>query len=201
MFEFCRKFPGCHRLELNPAFFFIIYLAGNLLSPSMADSKYHPALTVSNIKNHILITLELNKSQYTTWAELFKITCRAFDVIDHITEQAATTESTTTETSTTPVVSWASLDAIVLSWIYGTVSLELLGTIFEADSTAAKTWSHIQNLFQDNKSSRALYLQRQFTNIKLDNFLNVSAYCQELKSIADQLSNVDDKVSDPRMVL
>ncbi|XP_071715035.1 uncharacterized protein [Rutidosis leptorrhynchoides] len=55
--------------------------------------------------------------------------------------------------------------------------------------------------FSRHKNTRALYLQRQFTNIKLDNFPNVTAYYQELKSISDQLGNVGDKVSDPRMVL
>ncbi|XP_071718009.1 uncharacterized protein [Rutidosis leptorrhynchoides] len=169
----------------------------------MAEPKYHPAFTVSDIKNYISITLELDKSQYTRWAELFKITCTAFDVIDHIITPTESSESATvtSDKSNTSNVSWFRLDAVVLNWMYGTVSLEVLNTIFEAGSTAAKTWLRIQNLFQDNKSSRALYLQRQFTNIKLDNFPNVSAYCQELKSIADQLENVDEKLSDPRIVL
>ncbi|XP_071705282.1 uncharacterized protein [Rutidosis leptorrhynchoides] len=137
--------------------------------------------------------------------ELFKINLCAFDVLDHIIPPAvqSTTESSTTTNTTTPNTqnpSWSRLDAMVLQWIYGTISLELLNNIFEADSTTAKTWTQIQDMFQDNKSSRALYLQRQFTNIKLDNLLNISAYCQEIKSIADQLGNIDDKVSDPRMV-
>ncbi|XP_071713968.1 uncharacterized protein [Rutidosis leptorrhynchoides] len=141
----------------------------------MADHKYHPAFTVSNIKNHIPITLELNKSQYTTWAELFKITCTAFDVIDHINTPAQSSNSTVSVNSNTPdPATWNHLHAIVLNWMYGTVSLEVLNSIFESGSTASKTWSRIQNLFQDNKSSRALYLNQQFTNIKLDNFPNVS---------------------------
>ncbi|XP_071718995.1 uncharacterized protein [Rutidosis leptorrhynchoides] len=169
----------------------------------MAENRIHPAFTISNIKNHIPITLELEKSQYTTWAELFKITCRAYDVIDHIIPLQAATDSTTSDSTdtTTQTAAWSRLDAVVLNWMYGTISLEILNNIFEVDSTAAKTWSRIQNLFQDNKSSRALYLNRMFTNIKLDNFPNVSAYCQEIKSLADQLVNVDDKVSDPKMVL
>ncbi|XP_071727932.1 uncharacterized protein [Rutidosis leptorrhynchoides] len=168
----------------------------------MADHKYHHAFNVSKIKNHIPITLELNKSQYTTWAELFKITCTAFDVIDRISTPTQSSDSTTSDTSSTPdLATWNLLDVIVLNWMYDTVSIEVLNSIFESGSTSAKTWSRIQNLFQDNKSSRALYLNRQFSNIKLNNFPNVSAYCQELKSVADQLANVVDKVSDPNMVL
>ncbi|XP_071687036.1 uncharacterized protein [Rutidosis leptorrhynchoides] len=171
----------------------------------MADPKlFHPAFTVSNIKNHIPFTLELDKSQYTTWAELFKITCQAYDILDHIITSSDSSDSATvytTSNSATQAAIWSRLDDVVLNWIYGTISIELLNNVFETDSTAAKTWTRIQDMFQDNKNSCALYLQRQFTNIKLDNFPNISAYCQELKSIADQLGNVGDKVTEPRMVL
>ncbi|XP_071714052.1 uncharacterized protein [Rutidosis leptorrhynchoides] len=37
-------------------------------------AKIHPAITVNNIKNFIPITLEMNKTQYSSWVELFKYT-------------------------------------------------------------------------------------------------------------------------------
>jgi hypothetical protein len=39
---------------------------------------------VTNIKNFIPITLGLESSHYSSWAELFKIHFRAFQVIDHL---------------------------------------------------------------------------------------------------------------------
>ncbi|XP_071698967.1 uncharacterized protein [Rutidosis leptorrhynchoides] len=71
----------------------------------------------------------------------------------------------------------------------------------ENETTAADAWSRLQNVFQDNKNSRALYLHRQFTTIRLDDFPDVSAYCQQIKSLADQLKNIGDKVTYERMVL
>ncbi|XP_071726914.1 uncharacterized protein [Rutidosis leptorrhynchoides] len=59
----------------------------------------------------------------------------------------------------------------------------------------------LRDIFTDNRHSRALALEHQFTNIKQENFSSISAYCQEIKSIADQISNVSDKVTDKRMVL
>nr|GEY25491.1 hypothetical protein [Tanacetum cinerariifolium] len=59
----------------------------------MSESKLHPAITVNQIKNLIPITLEMEKSRYASWAELFKITCRAYDLIDHITPPAKPTPS------------------------------------------------------------------------------------------------------------
>ncbi|KAJ0886773.1 hypothetical protein HanRHA438_Chr09g0383261 [Helianthus annuus] len=48
------------------------------------DPKLHPAITVSNIKTFIPITLEMETSQYASWAELFKIHCRAYQVLHHL---------------------------------------------------------------------------------------------------------------------
>ncbi|XP_071738825.1 uncharacterized protein [Rutidosis leptorrhynchoides] len=170
------------------------------------NSRLHPAFTVSNIKNHIPITLELKNSHYNTWSELFQITCWAYDVLDHLSHPTDSADSSVTTGSGTPPSSaqtalWSRLDAIVLNWLYETISIELFNNIFDVGSTATATWSRIKDIFQDNKSSRALYLQRQFNSIMMDNFPDVTSYCQEIKSIANQLSNVDDKVSDPRMVL
>ncbi|KAJ9535279.1 hypothetical protein OSB04_un001625 [Centaurea solstitialis] len=88
---------------------------------------YHPALTVSNIKSFIPIVLEIEKVQYTSWAELFKIHAKAFLVIDHIVPP---------RDSTVEPALWSRLDAVVLQWIYGTISNDLLHTILEPDSTA-----------------------------------------------------------------
>ncbi|XP_071688844.1 uncharacterized protein [Rutidosis leptorrhynchoides] len=148
--------------------------------------KYHPALSISNIKNIIPITLDIKNGQYNSWSQLFKIHCRAYDVIHHIIPavSAADSSSTTTDTSNDDP-SWSRLDAIVLQWIYGTISNELMGTIMEDDQTAVQAWTRIQSVFQDNKNTRALYLQRQFTNIKLDDYPDVSSYYQEIKALAE----------------
>ncbi|XP_071712735.1 uncharacterized protein [Rutidosis leptorrhynchoides] len=104
--------------------------------------KLHPAFTISNIKNHIPITLEQDKAQYFTWSELFKITCRAYDVLDHI---IPVTDSSTSDSSTTPTVQ----------------------TVPSASATAL--WNRLDAV--------------------------------EIKTVADQLANVGDKVSEPRLVL
>ncbi|XP_071689261.1 uncharacterized protein [Rutidosis leptorrhynchoides] len=156
------------------------------------STKFHPALTISNIKNLIPITLEIENGQYSSWAELFQIHCVAFDVIEHIIPKDDTTQFSSsadaTVTVTTPTALWLRLDVVVKQWIYSTISNDLLHTILESNTTAAQTWNRLKDIFHDNKNSRALYLHRQFTNIKLDNFPNVSSYCQELKVLCDDPS-------------
>ncbi|XP_074303786.1 uncharacterized protein LOC141638278 [Silene latifolia] len=156
-------------------------------------SSFHPAYSVSNIKNFVQITLETENVHYASWAELFLNTASAFDVLDHLVPPK--------DKVINKDVTWTHLDAIVQQWIYSTISLDLLHTILEPGSTAQAAWDRLKDIFNDNKHSRAVLLEQQFTNTHMDNFPNVSSYCQSLKMIADQLANVGSPVSDTRLVL
>ncbi|XP_021853418.1 uncharacterized protein [Spinacia oleracea] len=158
--------------------------------------------TLSNIKNVVPIVLELNKGQYSHWAELFKLHCRVHRVIDHIipTPSSATDESVTKKTAA-DIAEWQRLDAAVLQWIYGTISHDLLSTIIVPDTTAMQAWESIRLIFQDNEISRAVYLEQRFNDVKLDNFPNMDAYCLELKTLADQLAGVGAPNSNNRLML
>ena len=168
----------------------------------MGDSKssFHPALAVSNIKNSIPITLEMENVQYSTWAELFKVHAKSNKVLHHILPPAKGKEQPSPSTDAEKEL-WATLDATVLSWIYSTISRDLLNTIIEPDSTAMEAWDRLRDIFQDNEHSRAVALEQEFSTTSMEDFPNVSAYCQRLKSLADQLKNVGAPVSDSRMVL
>lgn len=56
-------------------------------------------------------------------------------------------------------------------------------------------------LFHNNKASRALHLDTQFTNTKLEHFSSVKPYCTRLKVLSDNLRNLGVAVSDERLVL
>ncbi|KAJ0535272.1 putative RNA-directed DNA polymerase [Helianthus annuus] len=151
----------------------------------------------------------MENAQYASWSELFKIQCRAFLVIDHLSPRPATSSSSDktkdADKDTGPAKptddSWERLDAIVLQWIYSTISNDLLHTILKPNTTAHDAWIALENIFQDNKSSRAIHLLQKFSNTRLDGYPNVSAYCQQLKVLADQLANVGSPVDNERLVL
>ena len=153
----------------------------------MADNKssFHPALAVSNIRNHISITLEMENVQYSTWAELFKITAHSHKVLHHIIPLANGKENVLVTEDEKEL--WSTLDATVLSWLYTTISNDLLHTIIEPDATAMDAWNRLRDIFQDNKHSRVVTLEAEFSNTKMENFSNGSAYYQCLNSLADQL--------------
>ncbi|XP_074288401.1 uncharacterized protein LOC141613563 [Silene latifolia] len=160
---------------------------------SSSESSFHPAYSVSNIKNFVKITLETENVHYASWAELFLNTASAFDVLDHLVPPK--------DTVINKDATWTRLDAIVKQWIYSTISLDLLHTILEPGSIAQAAWDRLKDIFNDNKHSRAVMLEQQFTITHMDNYPNVSSYCQALKMIADQLANVGSPVSETRLVL
>ncbi|KAJ9551570.1 hypothetical protein OSB04_015615 [Centaurea solstitialis] len=166
-------------------------LSGTQSSPP--SSTLHPAQTIHNIKTLVPLTLDLKKVQYNIWAELFQVVARAHLVMDHLDGSPQDPDVSTEK--------WNQIDAIVLSWIYGTISEDLLLTIIKPKSTARDAWLRVKNLFHDNKSARAADLENQFNHCELANFSDVNSYCQHLKSLADQLSDVDQPVSDHRLVL
>ncbi|XP_021723908.1 uncharacterized protein LOC110691294 [Chenopodium quinoa] len=57
-------------------------------------------------------------------------------------------------------------------------------------------WQPLDDIF-----ARALQLDAQFTNTKLEQFDGIKPYCTHLKTLADILKNVGDKVSDNRVAL
>ncbi|KAI3518343.1 hypothetical protein L1887_06963 [Cichorium endivia] len=162
-------------------------------------SNVHPALMVSNIRNHISITLEMENVQYSTWAELFKIHARSHKVYHHIIKPEAGKEKVPSTEEEKEL--WLTLDATVLQWIYATISHDLLHTILEPDSTAMEAWNRLRDIFQDNKHSRAVTLEQEFSHTHMEDFSSASAYCQRLKVLADQLKNVGAPVSNDRLVL
>nr|KAJ0185527.1 hypothetical protein LSAT_V11C900501100 [Lactuca sativa] len=98
----------------------------------------------------------VENAQYASWVELFKIHCWAFQAIDHILPNNAPTPEKPTSgteaakdktTTSTPDASWSRVYAIVLQWIYGTISNDLLHTILKSAPTAVHAWAAIANIF------------------------------------------------------
>ncbi|XP_074302766.1 uncharacterized protein LOC141634526 [Silene latifolia] len=165
----------------------------NMTNDANPKSTFHPAYSVSNIKNFVPIVLEAENVHYASWAELFLNTARAYDVLDHVAPPKDVALQKDSQ--------WDRLDAIVKQWIYSTISLDLLHTILEPGLSAQDAWDRLKDIFNENKNSRAVFLEQQFTSTHMDNFPNVSAYCQKLKMIADQLTNVGSPVPETRLVL
>ncbi|KAJ9551571.1 hypothetical protein OSB04_015616 [Centaurea solstitialis] len=118
-----------------------------------------PAEMVHNIKLLVPLTLDLQGDvvEYHTWAELLQDTARAYNVTDHLDDDPRSTNVSDT-------TKWKQVDEMVLSWIYGTISQDLLLTVVQqaAGSTARDAWLCLKNIFHDDK--RAADLQNPLIN-------------------------------------
>ncbi|XP_021767512.1 uncharacterized protein LOC110731902 [Chenopodium quinoa] len=168
----------------------------------MAESrKIHPATLVNNIKSCIPITLDYKGKQFNTWSTLFQLHCHGNLVIEHIIPPPVDPSAKTTTPTPAELSFTQRLDDIVRQWIYATISPNLMDSIIDLDDKAIDAWKRLEEFFLNNKSDRALQLDAQFTNTRLEQFEGVTPYCSRLKSLVDGLKNVGDKVSDNRMAL
>ncbi|XP_074299935.1 uncharacterized protein LOC141631120 [Silene latifolia] len=143
----------------------------------------------------------METTHYDSWAELFLNTAQAFEVGDHISAARDDDSSTSDDESVPDLKQWTRLDAIVKQWIFTTISQDLLLTILQPGAMAKILWDRIHDIFRDNKHTRAVSLEHQFSMTKIENFATASAYCQALKTLADQLANFGSPVTNDRLVL
>jgi hypothetical protein len=84
----------------------------------------HFTFPVSNIRNHIPIVFEMEKDQYDTWAELFRIHSHSHRVLHHIVPSKDKTPPT--NTSSAEYEQWTTLDSTFLRWIYSTYNISYI---------------------------------------------------------------------------
>ncbi|XP_022024817.1 uncharacterized protein LOC110925156 [Helianthus annuus] len=164
---------------------------------SDSDSKpnlLHPAYSVTNIQSKIR-TLDGTTVPYSAWVKIFKLHVVAYKVSAHIDGTAARSKTDPTYES------WLKLDALVLQWIWSTVSDDLLPRVMDSDGTARGAWVKLEKIYLSNKKARAAALVTKFVNLTLTACSSLDAYCQKLKELANQLEDVDQPISESRLVL
>ena len=57
---------------------------------------------------------------------------------------------------------WRRMDAVVISWVLGTLSPELMESIRTRQGTARRAWITVEEKFLGNREARALRLDAQF---------------------------------------
>ncbi|XP_021732961.1 uncharacterized protein LOC110699750 [Chenopodium quinoa] len=111
--------------------------------PPPPSNDYHPANSISNIKNEVPEILDHEKGNYGSWVELFEIHCHSYNVIDHIDLKSPRPTDLTT-------AQWNRLVSIMKKWIYNTIYADLRSTVLYKNATAQETWDRLANIFQDN---------------------------------------------------
>ncbi|XP_073363177.1 uncharacterized protein [Aegilops tauschii subsp. strangulata] len=149
------------------------------------------AVNVASVKTHVPIVLDLQASNYSKWRMLMGVLLGKYELTGHISIDTPAGERT---------AEWSRLDYVVRSWLYGSISDDILGIIMAQDQTAYEAYALIRNLFLDNQLTRAIYLEAEFRAI-VQGDLTITAYCHRLKSLSDALRDVGQPVSDQTLVL
>lgn len=150
------------------------------------------AYCVTNIKSHIPLILDLDDHNYDAWREFFLTHCLVFDVLGHV-------DGTSTPNSNNDQ-SWIKRDGLVKLWIYGTLAPPLFKSSFKTGGTARDIWLRIENQFRNNKEARAMQIDDELRTLKIGD-LSIREYCERMKSLADQLANLDAPVGERNLVM
>ncbi|KAK1648574.1 hypothetical protein QYE76_066379 [Lolium multiflorum] len=164
-------------------------------APALADltapSSSNLAMGVASVKTHVPVVLDLAKSNYAKWRMLISVLLGKYELTSHVAVQTAAADRTP---------AWIREDFIVRSWLYGSISEEILDIIMAENQTAFDAYVLIRNLFLDNQMTRAVHLEAEFRAL-VQGDLSVTAYCHRLKALSDALRDVGQPVTDQTLVL
>lgn len=155
---------------------------------------YHPALSATNFKALIPLVLDVDNVKYTPWATLFRNMAKVYMVLDHINPKVNKSKDIDDDLCDR-------LDAIVLQWLYGTISKEFFLKVLDNNAIALEIWNRLREIFQDNRGTLVVLLENKFGNIRMSKFSSLDEYCQSLKTVVNQLAALNHHVSAERLAL
>ena len=95
---------------------------------------------------------------------------------------------------------WTRMNAVVLSWINGSITDNLADTISERGASARVLWLAIESQFLGNRTTRTLYADQAFRSFTQGD-LSAADYCRRYKKLAEDLRDLGEPVSDKTLVL
>jgi hypothetical protein len=95
---------------------------------------------------------------------------------------------------------WVRMNAVVRTWILGTISDDLVDTISQRGASARVLWLSIESQFLGNHTTRALYTDQEFRSFSQGD-LPIAEYCRRYKKLAEDLRDLGEPVSDRTLIL
>lgn len=148
------------------------------------------AVGVLNVKALVPVTLDVANSNYTRWRGLFLVALGKYALTDHVLSDVVHFDR----------ADWVQMDCVVLGWLFGTISADLLQDVLSTDTTARVVWLGLEHQFLGNSEQRAQNLTTAFHTFQQGD-LTVDEYCRKMKAFADDLGDVGEPVRDRTLVL
>ncbi|KAM0893312.1 hypothetical protein ACQ4PT_025188 [Festuca glaucescens] len=149
------------------------------------------ATAIQSIRSLVPVVLEFKGTVFPKWRMFFTIAVTTYALEDHLTTATPSTDAT-----------WLRLNAMVLRWLYASMSMDIVDLVMPSDvtkATAYTVWNAVLGLFSDNKKNREIYLAEEFRSIKQED-RSITDYLHLQKTAADALAEVGASVSDEDLV-
>jgi hypothetical protein len=163
--------------------------AGSNPDAALTAHLHAQAAGLQNIRSVVTIVLQPLSPDYKRWRDLVLLTLHRYALDDHVLSDVAD-----------PFVYWARLDNIIVTWILGTLSLELHENVRETTETARQVWLTIEAQFLVNSESRVLQPDARFRAFKQGD-LSIRDYCRRMKGMADDLRALGETVTNRHLIL
>ena len=166
--------------------------AHSVSSEAAAVARLHSqAAAVQNIKNLIPVVLDLQASNYSKWRGYVLLILGRFALKDHVLCDDLRPHDP----------AWSRMDCVVVSWLFNTISPDLLDVVHEQDGISARAaWLGLEQQFLNNRESRAMLLDAEFRTL-CQGALSVDDYCRKMKTMADALADLGEPIPDRTLVL
>ncbi|XP_039851787.1 uncharacterized protein LOC120710200 [Panicum virgatum] len=146
-----------------------------------------------SIKSHVPVVLDLVAANYGTWRTFFTNTLKKFGLLDHV-DGSVDAQLQVFDPE------WTQIDTCVVSWIYATLSDDLLSAVIQPDDTAHSVWSAIATQFLDNVVQRTSQARQQLHALSQGD-MNVVDYCVQIKRQGDILRDLGSPLTDQELVI
>jgi hypothetical protein len=158
---------------------------------ALTAASFYVAYASVNVKQHVPISLSLERPNYSKWKAFFTIFCAKYGLLGHV-------DGTEAARPIDPL--WSQPNACIRGWMYVSVDDAVLDLAMEPNQDARALYVSIEALFQANKESRAVVLEQEFHSLSQDD-LSIDAYAQQMKRTADALREVGHTISPAQLVL
>jgi hypothetical protein len=102
-----------------------------------ATSPASHAINVASVKTHVPVVLDLKASNFSKWRMLVVVLLGKYELTDHVTIDTPVAART---------AEWNRQDFVVRSWLYGSISEEILDIIMAEQQTAFEAYAIERNI-------------------------------------------------------
>ena len=163
------------------------------------SSSSNDILPQTQVLNHTL-SIKLDINNYILWKTQIKnvIFANGFeDYIDGL--KVCPSKETNIGVLNLEFILWRRFDCIMLSWIYSTLTLEIMGQIVGFQTSHA-AWTALEKIFSTSSKARAMQLRLEFQTIRKGS-LSMMEYILEIKNISNNLATIGESVSERDQIL